>query len=662
MNLELLDPFGRQIPDRVDATIQLPDLLHPDAARDPDDDEWRSAYHIAYNRRGAYIAVGYGSGVTAVYSTLNRTLVALYSNHSPNGCSALSWSRRSRSLLAAAAGDYTIRFYDTTHPFGPEEASSGLLSTVSSNKLPPGTSTAGGRGGNNNANNDDDDGDTPAAAAPRSASKSKSTSSSSKSKSDSAKLQQKYASNEIPPDHELFLTQNLPFKDGDHRYKNVKDTRHLSVHVVQPGDVVPPQPRTQPQSSQRKRYPCVEVTLPSQTAGSVQINPRRPNCALAVLSNGALVLVWIPSQSMLGNDDPEADPTGIVYTLYHNAKAAAVTCAAFDPHGDRVYAALDNGQCLGWSLHLIWEMLTTYDDGGTDALPIPEPPAPSFQVTNAAGVTVWDLLVSRNGRLLILNSADGAIRVYNTELLWNTITTSRSSNSANSSGSKSNTSSRNKKKHDKKHKKADDNKDEALDDDEDNEPKNPVHVFQDVVTKIKFASTDVSGDGEFVVGGANGGDNKYELFIWNTGTGALLDKLTGQTTQLYAVAWHPTRSFLAVACADGLVDIWGPRINWTAFAPDFQALPMNVEYIEREDEFDVDENGQHLAAAADSHVDAQSESYENKKIDVTTIEPVPVFASDSEDERDVFFFETKLKNALSGFKNVAKKPKNTEDD
>ena len=28
-------------------------------------------------------------------------------------------------------------------------------------------------------------------------------------------------------------------------------------------------------------------------------------------------------------------------------------------------------------------------------------------------------------------------------------------------------------------------------------------------------------------------------------------------------------------------------MDWTAFAPDFQALPRNIEYIEKEDEFDM---------------------------------------------------------------------------
>ena len=118
--------------------------------------------------------------------------------------------------------------------------------------------------------------------------------------------------------------------------------------------------------------------------------------------------------------------------------------------------------------------------------------------------------------------------------------------------------------------------------------------------------------------------------------------------QLYSVAWHPTRSFLAVATTDGLVDVWGPRINWTAFAPDFQALPMNVEYVECEDEFDRDKQGRHQAVDKESNsIGGESNSSEDSLVDVTTIEPVPVFASDSEGEEDVFYFETRIKDLMA---------------
>ena len=74
--------------------------------------------------------------------------------------------------------------------------------------------------------------------------------------------------------------------------------------------------------------------------------------------------------------------------------------------------------------------------------------------------------------------------------------------------------------------------------------------------------------------------------LWVDTIGVLIDQLMGPQITLYSLSWHPTRSFIAVGTSDGLVDIWGPRMDWTAFAPDFQALQKNVEYIEKEDEFD----------------------------------------------------------------------------
>jgi hypothetical protein len=55
--------------------------------------------------------------------------------------------------------------------------------------------------------------------------------------------------------------------------------------------------------------------------------------------------------------------------------------------------------------------------------------------------------------------------------------------------------------------------------------------------------------------------------------------------------------------------------NWSAFAPDFKELEENVEYIEREDEFDVVDAATAVARKA-------AECAYDEEVDVTTIERV----------------------------------------
>ena len=55
-NLELLDPFGRQIPDRVDATLDCPTPA-ADVPRKGAAPVAVAAYHVAWNRRGTLCGV-----------------------------------------------------------------------------------------------------------------------------------------------------------------------------------------------------------------------------------------------------------------------------------------------------------------------------------------------------------------------------------------------------------------------------------------------------------------------------------------------------------------------------------------------------------------------------------------------------------------------------
>ena len=864
MNLELLDPFGRQVPDRVDATLPLAPHLHfrnpnhhllalgnpssssskksskgenseqharhsnstnvnihatsavgsglsetggtiPGVSNKREVPEWRAAYHVAYNRRGTYLAVGYGSGAVAIHSTSSRTLAALYRSSAGgsssgntdggqggsgggagelligNGVTSVSWSRRSRTLLTGAAGDASVHVYDTTHPFGPEEA--GLA--IDDRGLPYPED-------NENVND-------------RNHSKRERLANTA-----SAEYEQR---GHIPPMHSKVRTGPTLFADpvyDEQKYIFVKDRLQLDSINVPMGTkvpqhviasfVLPPDTFDEPDETEdpdsdknddgdiddnhkkekkrrkRKRkkkkanwrdprlnkHPCISFSFQSAqpVGGSLQINPRCPTGGLAALRDGSLVLFWFdPKVSWIthveakeekkkateteseqlkeveeGGEKEMASPGktkertpkyAIVVPLWSQTLKHFITCAAFDPQGERVYAATKDGTLLGFEVKLLFESLaasspntkgvptakTTTAYGNVAQSPIKGGlplVAPHFKLRIPGGASAWHLIVSRNGKYLVLNSSDGALRLYSTHACW--------SNESKGKGAPKQSLSAAEK---------------------------PTWTFQDVVSKVKFASCDLSGDGEYVVGGANGNDNRYELSIWNTTTGNLMDKLTGPAVQLYSVAWHPTRSSLAVATSDGLVDVWGPKLNWTAFAPDFQALHKNIVYEEEtaangekeatctviegdatqlpdassssapmemdpptnpsngnqegggtssdipkangkatndtktvssdrdkdvlmgeasvSSKSDRKTNAADAANGAAPTVKNESEPRHGAaKVDVLTKDPVPMFASDSEDESDAFAFEARVKNLF--YSRITKFPKESKTD
>ena len=248
---------------------------------------------------------------------------------------------------------------------------------------------------------------------------------------------------------------------------------------------------------------------------------------------------------------------------------------------------------------------------------------PSLCVKVPGGAAAWQIKLSRNWKHLLINSADCALRLYDVDELTEEFDKHPSGTSQDDNNS-------------------------AM---EENDEISPTFVFQDNISKAPWASCDFSGDGEYVCGGCNSypqpGDN-YKLFLWNCITGELVDQLTGPVSSLYSLSCHPTRPFIAVGTSDGLIDVWGARLDWVAFAPDFQALQQNELYEEKEDEFDcvVDNEGRDGKGAKGSSALSQI-SPEDEDVDITTIDKVPAFDSDSEDEIEVFYFDTKVDKILS---------------
>lgn len=98
---------------------------------------------------------------------------------------------------------------------------------------------------------------------------------------------------------------------------------------------------------------------------------------------------------------------------------------------------------------------------------------------------------------------------------------------------------------------------------------------------------------------------------------------------LLDVVWHPVRPIIA-SISSGLVSIWAQNQveNWSAFAPDFKELDENVEYEERESEFDIADEDKSVDLNADAQQDEEIE------VDVQKVEPVAAFCSSDEDGED----------------------------
>ncbi|XP_066148486.1 retinoblastoma-binding protein 5 homolog [Euwallacea fornicatus] len=159
----------------------------------------------------------------------------------------------------------------------------------------------------------------------------------------------------------------------------------------------------------------------------------------------------------------------------------------------------------------------------------------------------------------------------------------------------------------------------------DGEPE-PIQKLQDLVNKTMWKKCCFSGDGEYICAGSA---RMHSLYIWEKSIGNLVKILHGTKGELLVdVAWHPVRPIIA-SVSSGVVSVWAQNQveNWSAFAPDFKELDENLEYDERESEFDLDDEDKSVASGGDDKEDTDLE------VDICQVERVAAFcSSDEEDE------------------------------
>lgn len=112
--------------------------------------------------------------------------------------------------------------------------------------------------------------------------------------------------------------------------------------------------------------------------------------------------------------------------------------------------------------------------------------------------------------------------------------------------------------------------------------------FVEEKDRVMFKQACFSGDGHYVAaaGMYNAGNR---IFIWDSVYGHLVRVLTGPSTKICDLTWHPNQTCLASSNFGGYTYFWTKeyRQKWCDFFPGFKEIDVNVLYAEKETEFDL---------------------------------------------------------------------------
>lgn len=114
--------------------------------------------------------------------------------------------------------------------------------------------------------------------------------------------------------------------------------------------------------------------------------------------------------------------------------------------------------------------------------------------------------------------------------------------------------------------------------------------YQDVVNRLQWNSVCFNHNGEYLVASTFGTQSSQDLYIWETTLGSLVKILEGSSEELLEVRWNDRRCMIGSNGLEyGSLYLWSIEFpqKWSALAPDFVEIEENIEYQEKEDEFDI---------------------------------------------------------------------------
>lgn len=168
------------------------------------------------------------------------------------------------------------------------------------------------------------------------------------------------------------------------------------------------------------------------------------------------------------------------------------------------------------------------------------------------------------------------------------------------------------------------------------------HRFSDVINRLQWNTCRFSSSGEYVMASTF---KNHDIYVWERSLGSLVKILEGPKEELVDCDWHATRPcVVAVGVETGTIYVWSTITaqRWSALAPDFVEVEDNIEYKEREDEFDI---------VPPEEADKRKMDEEEVNIDLVTVEPTRGFEAlngqfvipvESQDIQNLPFLEVQI--------------------